>query len=204
MLFSKQGQGGVEWIIAFLGNPGPQYEGTRHNAGFMAGEAMARRLGVRIDRLRFRALTARAEIGGRGVLLMLPQTFMNLSGDAVGQAARFYKVPPERVIVVSDEMALAPGTIRVRPSGSAGGHNGLRSIIACLGTEGFPRIRLGVGEPPRADYEAADWVLGKFRGQDAELMAAAAERAAEAAESYVLNGPERTMNSYNTRKQGPA
>ncbi len=204
MLFSKQGQGGVEWIIAFLGNPGPQYEGTRHNAGFMAGEAMARRLGVRIDRLRFRALTARAEIGGRGVLLMLPQTFMNLSGEAVGQAARFYKVPPERVIVVSDEMALAPGTIRVRPSGSAGGHNGLRSIIACLGTEGFPRIRLGVGEPPRADYEAADWVLGKFRGQDAELMAAAAERAAEAAESYVLNGPERTMNSYNTRKQGPA
>lgn len=204
MLFSKQGQGGVEWVIAFLGNPGPQYEGTRHNAGFMAGEAMARRLGVRIDRLRFRALTARAEIGGRGVLLMLPQTFMNLSGEAVGQAARFYKVPPERVIVVSDEMALAPGTIRVRPSGSAGGHNGLRSIIACLGTEGFPRIRLGVGEPPRADYEAADWVLGKFRGQDAELMAAAAERAAEAAESYVLNGPERTMNSYNTRKQGPA
>lgn len=204
MFFSKQGQGGVEWIIAFLGNPGPQYEGTRHNAGFMAGEAMARRLGVRIDRLRFRALTARAEIGGRGVLLMLPQTFMNLSGEAVGQAARFYKVPPERVIVVSDEMALAPGTIRVRPSGSAGGHNGLRSIIACLGTEGFPRIRLGVGEPPRADYEAADWVLGKFRGQDAELMAAAAERAAEAAESYVLNGPERTMNSYNTRKQGPA
>lgn len=138
------------------------------------------------------------------MLLMLPQTFMNLSGEAVGQAARFYKVPPERVIVVSDEMALAPGTIRVRPSGSAGGHNGLRSIIACLGTEGFPRIRLGVGEPPRADYEAADWVLGKFRGQDAELMAAAAERAAEAAESYVLNGPERTMNSYNTRKQGPA
>lgn len=204
MLFSKQGQGGVEWVIAFLGNPGPQYEGTRHNAGFMAGEAMARRLGVRIDRLRFRALTARAEIGGRGVLLMLPQTFMNLSGEAVGQAARFYKVPPERVIVVSDEMALAPGTIRVRPSGSAGGHNGLKSIIACLGTEGFPRIRLGVGEPPRADYEAADWVLGKFRGQDAELMAAAAERAAEAAESYVLNGPERTMNSYNTRKQGPA
>lgn len=204
MLFSKQSQGGVEWIIAFLGNPGPQYEGTRHNAGFMAGEAMARRLGVRIDRLRFRALTARAEIGGRGVLLMLPQTFMNLSGEAVGQAARFYKVPPERVIVVSDEMALAPGTIRVRPSGSAGGHNGLKSIIACLGTEGFPRIRLGVGEPPRADYEAADWVLGKFRGQDAELMAAAAERAAEAAESYVLNGPERTMNSYNTRKQGPA
>ena len=204
MLFSKQGQGGVEWIIAFLGNPGPQYEGTRHNAGFMAGEAMARRLGVRIDRLRFRALTARAEIGGRGVLLMLPQTFMNLSGEAVGQAARFYKVPPERVIVVSDEMALAPGTIRVRPSGSAGGHNGLKSIIARLGTEGFPRIRLGVGEPPRADYEAADWVLGKFRGQDAELMAAAAERAAEAAESYVLNGPERTMNSYNTRKQGPA
>ena len=204
MLFPSSRAGGVEWVIAFLGNPGPQYEGTRHNAGFMAGEAMARRLGVRIDRLRFRALTARAEIGGRGVLLMLPQTFMNLSGEAVGQAARFYKVPPERVIVVSDEMALAPGTIRVRPSGSAGGHNGLKSIIACLGTEGFPRIRLGVGEPPRADYEAADWVLGKFRGQDAELMAAAAERAAEAAESYVLNGPERTMNSYNTRKQGPA
>lgn len=204
MLFGRDSRGGVEWIIAFLGNPGPKYEGTRHNAGFAAGAAMARRLGVKIDRLRFRALTARAGIGGHSVLLMLPQTFMNLSGEAVAQAARFYKVPPERVIAVSDEMALPPGVIRVRPSGSAGGHNGLKSIIACLGTEAFPRIRLGVGEPPRPDYDAADWVLGRFQGRDAELMASAAERAAEAAESYILNGAEKTMSKFNGRAQGSA
>lgn len=201
MLFGKESRGGAEWIIAFLGNPGPRYEGTRHNAGFAAGAEMARRLGVRVDRLRFRSLTARADIGGHPVLLMLPQTFMNLSGEAISQAARFYKVEPGHVIVVSDEMALPPGTIRVRPSGSAGGHNGLKSVIACLGTEAFPRIRLGVGEPPRADYDAADWVLGRFQGRDAELMASAAERAAEAAESYVLNGPDRTMSKYNVKAQ---
>ena len=199
MLFGKNTSRGVEGIIAFLGNPGPDYAGTRHNAGFMAGEAMAKRLGVSISRLRHRALTATADIGGRRVLLMLPQTYMNLSGEAVGEAARFYKVPPEHVIAVSDEMALPPGTIRVRTGGSAGGHNGLKSIIAALGTERFPRIRLGVGEPPHPDYDTADWVLGRFGPEDAKLMASAAERAAQAAESYITEGPDRTMSKFNAR-----
>ena len=145
MLFGKKPA--VEWIAVFLGNPGPKYENTRHNAGFMAGAAAEKLFGVRMNRLRHRALTARADVGGHGLLLMEPQTYMNLSGEAVGEAARFYKVPAEHVIVVSDEMALPPGSLRIRQSGSAGGHNGLKSIIAHLGTDAFPRIRLGIGEP---------------------------------------------------------
>ncbi len=195
MIFSKLG--GVTWLAVFLGNPGPRYEGTRHNAGFMAADALARARGLRIDRLRFRALTAQCDMGGEKVLLMKPQTYMNLSGEAVAQAARFYKVPPEHVLVVSDEMALPVGKLRVRTKGSAGGHNGLKSVIACLGTEQFPRIRLGVGEPPHPDYDAADWVLSVFRNQDAEDMAAAAERAAKAVECYITQGPDRAMNQFN-------
>ena len=140
MLFGARG--GASWILVFLGNPGPKYAGTRHNAGFMAGEALAKKLGVKINRARWRALTATAELGGQKVLLMLPQTLMNLSGEAVGPAAKFYKVPPERIIVFSDEMALTPGSLRIRTGGSAGGHNGLKSVIAALGTDQFPRVRL--------------------------------------------------------------
>ena len=189
--------GSVSWLIVFLGNPGPKYECTRHNAGFMAGDALAKKLGVSINRPRFKALTAAAEINGEKVLLMKPQTFMNLSGEAVGQAARFYKIPPERVLVVSDEISLPLGKLRVRPKGSAGGHNGLKSIIAALGTDAFPRIRVGVGAPPHPDYDMADWVLGVFRDQDALDMRDAAERAAEAVECYISNGPERAMNRFN-------
>ena len=189
--------GSVSWLIVFLGNPGPKYECTRHNAGFMAGDALAKKLGVSIDRLRFRALTAAAEINGEKVLLMKPQTFMNLSGEAVGQAARFYKIPPERVLVVSDEISLPLGKLRVRPKGSAGGHNGLKSIIASLGSDAFPRIRIGVGAPPHPDYDMADWVLSVFRNQDLEDMLAASERAAEAVTTYISNGPERAMNRFN-------
>ncbi len=198
MFFAKR-SGGVEWIIAFLGNPGPEYENTRHNAGFLAGAAMEKLLGVKMTRVRHRSLTARADIAGHGVLLMEPQTYMNLSGEAVGEAARFYKVPPERVIVVSDEMALPPGSVRIRQSGSAGGHNGLRSIISHLGTDAFPRIRLGIGEP---EHEPVDWVLGKFTGPDAAAMADAAQRAAEAAECYISEGPDRAMSKYNRKHQG--
>lgn len=198
MLFRRDA-GGVEWLAVFLGNPGPKYAGTRHNAGFMAAEAMEKRLGLRIKRLRFRALTAVAELGGQRVLLMLPQTFMNLSGEAVGQAARFYKLPPERVLVVSDEMALPPGVIRVRTGGSAGGHNGLKSIIEQLGTDRFPRVRMGVGAPPHPDYDTADWVLSSFKNRDAALMADAAARAAEAVESYIRDGPDKTMGKFNAK-----
>jgi PTH1 family peptidyl-tRNA hydrolase len=189
--------GSVSWLIVFLGNPGPKYECTRHNAGFMAGDALAKKLGVSINKLRFKALTAAAEINGEKVLLMKPQTFMNLSGEAVGQAARFYKIPPERVLVVSDEISLPLGKLRVRPKGSAGGHNGLKSIIASLGTDAFPRIRIGVGAPPHPDYDMADWVLSVFRNQDLEDMLAASDRAAEAVTTYISDGPERAMNRFN-------
>jgi PTH1 family peptidyl-tRNA hydrolase len=189
--------GSVSWLIVFLGNPGPKYECTRHNAGFMAGDALAKKLGVSINKLRFKALTAAAEINGEKVLLMKPQTFMNLSGEAVGQAARFYKIPAERVLVVSDEISLPLGKLRVRPKGSAGGHNGLKSIIASLGSDAFPRIRIGVGAPPHPDYDMADWVLSVFRNQDLEDMLAASDRAAEAVTTYISDGPERAMNRFN-------
>ena len=196
MFFSK---GGAEWIVAFLGNPGLKYNGTRHNAGFMAADAMEKKLGVRINKMRFKALTQTVDIGSHRVLLMKPQTYMNLSGDAIAQAAKFYKVPPERVIVVSDETALPIGKLRIRRGGSAGGHNGLKSIIARLGTDQFPRIRLGVGAPPHPDYDMADWVLAAFKGQDAADMEAAAEKAAGAVACYITEGADKAMNKFNTR-----
>ena len=195
MLFKKTG--GVSWLIVFLGNPGPRYEMTRHNAGFMAADAMAKEKNVNINKARFKALTATCDIGGESVLLMKPQTFMNLSGDAVAQAAKFYKIPPEHVIVVSDEISLPIGKLRIRTKGSAGGHNGLKDIIAKLGTDAFPRIRIGVGAPPHPDYDMADWVLSSFKNQDAEDMLAAAERAAQAAQCYITQGADRAMNRFN-------
>lgn len=194
MFFSK---GGAEWIIAFLGNPGLKYNGTRHNAGFMAADAMEKKLGVSINKMRFKALTQTADIGGKKVLLMKPQTYMNLSGDAIAQAANFYKVPPERVIVVSDETALPIGRLRIRRGGSAGGHNGLKSVIARLGTDQFPRIRLGVGDKPHPDYDMADWVLSAFKGQDAADMELVAKKAADAVECYITEGADRAMNKFN-------
>ena len=195
MLFKKPG--GVSWLIVFLGNPGPRYEMTRHNAGFMAADAMAKEKNVNINKARFKALTATCDIGGESVLLMKPKTFMNLSGDAVAQAARFYKIPPEHVIVVSDEISLPIGKLRIRTKGSAGGHNGLKDIIAKLGTDAFPRIRIGVGAPPHPDYDMADWVLSSFKNQDAEDMLAAAARAAQAAQCYITQGADRAMNRFN-------
>ncbi len=194
MFFSK---GGAEWIVAFLGNPGLKYNGTRHNAGFMAADAMEKKLGVSINKMRFKALTQTVDIGGKKVLLMKPQTFMNLSGDAIAQAANFYKVPPERVIVVSDETALPIGRLRIRRGGSAGGHNGLKSVIARLGTDQFPRIRLGVGDKPHPDYDMADWVLSAFKGQDAADMELVAKKAADAVECYITEGADRAMNRFN-------
>lgn len=194
MFFSK---GGAEWIVAFLGNPGLKYNGTRHNAGFMAADAMEKKLGVSINKMRFKALTQTVDIGGKKVLLMKPQTFMNLSGDAIVQAANFYKVLPERVIVVSDETALPIGRLRIRRGGSAGGHNGLKSVIARLGTDQFPRIRLGVGDKPHLDYDMADWVLSAFKGQDAADMELVAKKAADAVECYITEGADRAMNKFN-------
>ena len=198
MLFANRG--GAQWLIAFLGNPGPRYAFTRHNAGFLTADEMEKLLNVRIDRLRFRALTATAEIAGEKVLLMKPQTFMNLSGEAVGQAARFYKIPPEHVLVVSDEVSLPVGSIRIRLKGSAGGHNGLKSVISHLGTDAFPRVRLGVGAAPTSEYDMADWVLSTFRNEDAETIRAAAEQAAKACVCFIEKGPDKAMTQFNTRK----
>ena len=195
MFFKKPS--GVQWLAVFLGNPGPQYNMTRHNAGFITADAVEKRCGVKINRSRFKALTAQCEIAGQAVLLMKPQTYMNLSGEAVAEAVRFYKIPAEHVLVVSDEMALPIGKLRVRPKGSAGGHNGLKNIIAHLGTDEFPRIRLGVGTPPHPDYDVKDWVLSVLRNQDAEDILSAADRAAEAIVYYIKEGPDKTMNKFN-------
>lgn len=197
MIFGKKS--GVTWLAVFLGNPGPKYEWTRHNAGFLTCDALAKKLGVNVNRARFKALTATCDIGGESVMLMKPQTYMNSSGEAAAEAARFYKIPPEHVIVVSDEVSLPVGRLRIRQKGSAGGHNGLKSIIAQLGSDQFPRIRLGVGAPPHPDYDMADWVLSVFRDQDAADIADAAKRAAEAVECYIIEGPERAMNRFNTK-----
>lgn len=195
MLFKRSG--GISWLVVFLGNPGTKYEMTRHNVGFMAGDAMAKAQGAAINRSRFKALTGTCDIGGETVMLMKPQTFMNLSGEAVAQAVSFYKLAPDHVIVVSDEVALPIGKLRIRTKGSAGGHNGLKNIIALLGTDQFPRIRIGVGAAPHPDYDMADWVLSSFKGKDAEDILAAAARAAEAVECYITKGADRAMNLYN-------
>ena len=196
MFFSPK-SGGVDWLLVCLGNPGDQYENTRHNAGFMVADELADRLNVPVQRLKFRALTNTITVGDQKVLLMKPVTYMNLSGEAVHEAAAFYKIPPEHTLVISDEVSLAPGKIRVRRSGSAGGHNGLKNIIAHLGTDQFPRIRLGVGQKPHPDYDMADWVLGKFQGEDKKAVEEAVKKAADAAECLIREGVDKAMNQYN-------
>ena len=187
----------IEWIVVGLGNPGAKYDNTRHNAGFRALEGYCARSGQKIDRMKFKALAGEGMLGGKRVLFLKPQTFMNLSGEAVRPAADFYKIPPEHIIVISDDTALDVGKLRIRKSGSAGGHNGLKSIIQHLGTDQFPRIRVGVGKKPHPDYDLADWVLGKFQGEDRKAIAAAVERCADAVECYIKEGPDRAMNKFN-------
>ena len=160
----------VSFIIAGLGNPGAQYEKTRHNVGFVAIDYIAEKLGVRIDRAKFHSLVAEAKIGNARVLLMKPQTFMNNSGVAIGEAAAFYKITPDRVLILHDEISFEPGMVRIRRKGSAGGHNGLKSIIAHLASEDFPRVKIGVGKKPTPDYDLADWVLGKLTDSDLKAL----------------------------------
>lgn len=180
-----------------LGNPGEQYEYTRHNAGFLTIDELAERKQVPVQRLKHRALTNTVELAGVKVLLMKPVTYMNLSGEAVGEAARFYKIPPERVLVISDDVSLPLGKLRIRKSGSAGGHNGLKSIIQHLGTDAFPRLKIGVGGKPHPDYDMADWVLSKFTGEDRQVMDEAVRRAADAVECFLKDGPDRAMGKFN-------
>ena len=196
MLFSSKG-GGVSWLLVCLGNPGDPYENTRHNVGFQVADEIGERRRVPIQRLKFKALTALTEISGAKVLVMKPVTYMNLSGEAVRPAADFYKIPPERVLVVSDDTALAVGRLRIRVKGSAGGHNGLKSIIQHLGTDQFPRLRVGVGEKPHPDYDMADWVLGKFLGEDKKAIDASVKRAADAIECIFAQGIDRGMGKFN-------
>ena len=162
--------GKITHIVAGLGNPGAEYDKTRHNAGFMAIDYIAAELGVKIDRFKFHALVKEAEISGTRVLLMKPETFMNNSGTAIAEAANFYKIPPENVIVLHDEISFDAGVMRIRRKGSAGGHNGLKSIIEKLGSDNFPRVKIGVGKKPRPDYDLVAWVLGKFPEADVALL----------------------------------
>ena len=187
----------VTWLVVGLGNPGDKYENTRHNAGFMAIDQLADRGDFPVQRLKFHALTHQATISGQGVLVMKPTTYMNLSGDAVAEAAAFYKVPPEHILVLCDDVSLPVGKLRIRTSGSAGGHNGLKHIIARLGTDQFPRLKIGVGGKPHPDYDMADWVLGKFVGEDKTAMDQATLRAAQAVECYLKDGPQKAMNQFN-------
>ena len=197
MFFDKNRGAGAEWLVVGLGNPGEKYENTRHNVGFLTVDELAERARVPVQKLKHRALTNTLEVGSVKVLLMKPVTYMNLSGEAVGEAARFYKLPPERVLVISDDVSLPVGKLRIRKGGSAGGHNGLKSIIQHLGTDQFPRIKVGVGQKPHPACDMADWVLGKFQGEDKKAVEAAVKRAADAVECLIKRGPEEAMNRYN-------
>ena len=168
--------GAPEFLLVGLGNPGAQYANTRHNVGFLALDFIADRLGARIDRARFRALTGEAALAGHRVLFLKPQTFMNLSGEAVREAAAFYHIPPEKVIVISDDVNFAVGRLRVRAKGSDGGHNGIKNIIYQLSADSFPRVRIGVGEKPHPDFDLADWVLSPFTKEDAAVLTASFEK----------------------------
>lgn len=197
MFFSRKPTGPVTWLIVGLGNMGEQYEGTRHNVGFDVIDEIADQLDIPVQRLKYKALTNTALLGGEKVLLMKPVTYMNLSGEAVEQAAAFFKVPPEHILILSDEVALPPGKLRIRASGSAGGHNGLKNIISHLHSDQFPRIRIGVGQKPRPDYDMADWVLGKPQGEDRKNIDDAVKRAAQAVELYIKEGPQAAMSKFN-------
>ncbi|HIT53381.1 MAG TPA: aminoacyl-tRNA hydrolase [Candidatus Fimivicinus intestinavium] len=190
--------GPPEYLIAGLGNPGPKYEYTRHNAGFLCVDLLAQQLGVKIDRIKFKSVTAAAQVEGHSCLLMKPQTFMNNSGEAIRDAAHFYKIPPERIIILFDDISLPPGRLRIRRKGSDGGHNGIKSILYHLNSDQFPRVKLGVGAKPHPDYDLADWVLSSFRKEELPLMKEAMEKACEAVRLIVQGQTDRAMNLYNS------
>ncbi len=194
----KQNNGAYDFIIAGLGNPGPKYEMTRHNAGFLAMDLLAIEEGFDIKRLKHHALVADTQLEGKRCLVMKPQTMMNASGEAVGEAAKFYKIPPERVIIVYDDISLDVGNTRIRRKGSAGGHNGIKSIISHLQSENFPRVKIGVGKKPNPDYDLVDWVLGKFpKDKEAELKVSL-ENTTKAIRLIVKGEIDEAMNRYNS------
>lgn len=185
------------YLVAGLGNPGSRYEMTRHNIGFHTIDYIADEQGVKIKKLKYKALYGETEIAGEKVLLVKPQTYMNLSGDSLIDFVNFFKIPVENVIVISDDISLPTGRIRVRAKGSAGGHNGLKSIIYQLQSESFPRVRIGVGEPEHKDYDLADYVLGRFGKDEIPVLEDAIKRAYNAVCEIIRRGPESAMNRYN-------
>jgi len=187
----------VEYIIAGLGNPGTQYEDTRHNCGFMAAETLAEGYNTEIKRLKFKSLTAELTLSDKRCLIMKPTTFMNNSGEAVEEAAVFFKIPPEKIIVLYDDISLDVGRIRVRRKGSDGGHNGMKSIILRLNSDNFPRVRIGIGQKPHPDFDLADWVLSRFTKAEGEKLEPALKNAAKAVELIVGGRITEAMNLYN-------
>lgn len=188
----------IDWLVVGLGNPGKKYEGTRHNAGFMAADALAEKLDIRVERVKFHALIGDGMCGGKRILLAKPQTFMNLSGQSVDEIMTFYKIPPERLLVMCDDISLEPGKLRIRRKGSHGGQNGMRNIIDMVETSDFCRIKLGVGAKPHPDYSLADWVLSHFTANELKEMQQSAGNAAEAVELIVNGGIDKAMNLYNS------
>ncbi len=184
------------YLIAGLGNPGKQYEKTRHNVGFVAAAYLAECFGIKLKKLKFKAIYGEGEIAGEKCIVMQPQTFMNLSGESVRDAARFYKIPPENIIVMYDDINLEPGKVRIRPSGSAGGHNGMKSIIYLLNSDKFPRIRFGVGKPA---YDLADYVLGGFDDADGVSVTKAIKKVDEMISVIIKNGTDEAMSKYNNK-----
>lgn len=188
----------IDWLVVGLGNPGKKYEGTRHNAGFMAADALADKLGILVERVKFHALMGDGMCGEQRILLAKPQTYMNLSGQAVDEILTFYKLPPERLLVMCDDISLEPGQLRIRRKGSHGGQNGMRNIIDMVETSDFCRIKLGVGKKPHPDYDLADWVLSHFTQNELKEMQQSAHNAAEAVELIVNGNIDKAMNLYNS------
>ncbi len=189
----------VKLLVVGLGNPDKEYEHTRHNAGFLAVDYIAAQRGIKVDRVKFNALTAVCELGGVGVLLVKPQTYMNNSGKAVAEAARFYKIAPENIIVISDDTSFDVGKLRVRRSGSAGGHNGLKSINECIGSTEYPRIKIGVGKRTHPDFDLADWVLSPFNEDELKKLEEIYPRVLSGIEKIILGDIDGAMQICNAR-----
>ena len=194
-MFSKQN--GESWLIAGLGNPGREYEKTRHNTGFRALDLLAENLGVKVDRLKFQGLYGQTTYNGNKLFLLKPQTFMNLSGRSVLQLSAYFNIPPQRIIVMFDDISLEPGRLRVRPNGSAGGHNGIKSIIQELGSQDFPRVKIGVGAKPTPEFDLAAWVLSTFSASEEKALAVSLKNAGDAALSILDRGVPETANRFN-------
>ncbi len=193
--------GPPQWIIAGLGNPGDKYRNTRHNTGFMMIDAFAGQCGAHFGKHRFKANTAAVMCGEQSCLLLKPDTFMNLSGQSVTEAMRFYQIPPEHVIVIYDDINLDVGALRIRKKGSDGGHNGLKNIIYLSGADTFPRIRVGIGQKPHPEYDLADWVLSAFSAEETETLRETAKTVGEAIQLMIAGKTDQAMNRFNTGKQ---